>query len=74
VQEQGDATTEIARNVHEIAQAAQEVTSTIAGVSQAAGKTGDGATKVLTEAGELCQQSDRLSSRVHTFVARVRAA
>ena len=74
VEEQGAATSEIARNVQQTAQAAQDVTVNITGVGLAAAETGSAATQVLGAAGELSQQSQRLSAEVHTFVAGVRAA
>ena len=74
VEEQGAATSEIARNAQQTAQATQDVTVHIAGVGRAAAETGSAATQVLSAAGELSQQSERLSAEVHTFVAGVRAA
>ncbi|MDR3538309.1 MAG: methyl-accepting chemotaxis protein [Acetobacteraceae bacterium] len=74
VEEQGAATSEIARNVQQTAQATQEVTVNIAGVGRTAAETESAATQVLGAAGELSQQSERLSAEVRTFVAGVRAA
>ena len=61
--EQRVATSEIARNVQQTAQA---VTVNITGVNRAPGETG--------AAGELSQQSERLGAEVRAFVAGVRAA
>jgi methyl-accepting chemotaxis protein len=74
VEQQGAATGEIARNVQQTASAAQDVSSNIGGVSQAASETGMAATTVLTAAGALSKQAQRLSGEVETFVASVRAA
>jgi methyl-accepting chemotaxis protein len=74
VEEQGAATAEIARNVQQMAGYTQDVTSNIAGVSQAAGSTGEAAGQVLSAAGELSRQAERLTAQVHSFIAGVRAA
>jgi methyl-accepting chemotaxis protein len=74
VEEQGSATAEIARNVQQTAKAAQDVTMNISGVGRAVGETGAAATQVLSAAGELSQQSNRLTAEVQTFVSGVRAA
>ena len=74
IEEQGAATSEIARNVQQTAQAAGDVTVNIAGVGRAAAETESAAGQVLSAAGELSQQSERLSAEVHTFIASVRAA
>ena len=74
VEEQGAATAEIARNVQQTAVAAQDVSSNIGGVGQAANDTGAAATQVLSAAGQLSRQAERLSSEVNSFVADVRAA
>jgi methyl-accepting chemotaxis protein len=74
VEEQGAATTEIARNVQQTAESTREVTSTIAGVSEGAAGTGLAADQVLSAAGELSRQAETLSAEVGGFVSSVRAA
>ena len=74
VEEQGAATADIARTVHQTATAAQDVTINIGGVGQSANDSSAAATQVLSAAGELSKQAERLSSEVNTFIAGVRAA
>jgi methyl-accepting chemotaxis protein len=74
VEQQGAATAEIARNVQQTATAGREVSTNIAGVGHAANESSAAAGQVLTAAGDLARQADRLSSEVDTFVATVRAA
>ena len=74
VEQQGTATAEIARNVQQTASAAQDMTVNITGVSQAVGQAGAAASQVLGAAGNLSQQSERLSAEMRNFVASVRAA
>jgi methyl-accepting chemotaxis protein len=74
VEEQGAATADIARTVHQTATAAQDVTTNIGGVGQSANDSSAAASQVLSAAGELSKQAERLSSEVNTFVAGVRAA
>jgi methyl-accepting chemotaxis protein len=74
VEQQGAATAEIARSVQQTAAAAQGVTDNIAGVGRATADTETAAGHVLGAAGDLSQQSERLSAEVRRFVAGVRAA
>ncbi|MBP1179172.1 methyl-accepting chemotaxis protein [Methylobacterium sp. PvR107] len=73
VEEQGTATQEIVRNVGEAAAGAAIVTSNIAGVAQAAEKTGSAANQALDAASALSRQSNHLSGAVGHFLANVRA-
>lgn len=50
------------------------MTRNIEGVSQAAIEAGHGSGEVLTAAGELASQSERLRGEVESFVTEVRAA
>ena len=50
------------------------MTVNIGGVSQAATETGTAADQVLSAAGDLSRQAERLTSEVGTFIAEVRAA
>ena len=74
VEEQGSATQEIARNVNEAAMGTKEVSSNIASVSEAAQHTGASATQVLSAAGELAKNGEKLRVEVEEFLREVRAA
>ncbi|WP_170263565.1 HAMP domain-containing methyl-accepting chemotaxis protein [Blastochloris sulfoviridis] len=74
VEEQGAATQEIARNVQQASQGAGEVTSNIVSVSRAASDSSAASTQVLSSAGDLARQSERLRQEVASFLATVRAA
>jgi methyl-accepting chemotaxis protein len=74
VEEQGAATSEIARSVQQTATNTHAVTATIAGVSQSAAETRASATQVLTLASGLSIQAAELSAEVDRFVGGVRAA
>jgi methyl-accepting chemotaxis protein len=74
IEEQGAATSEIARNVHQAALGTQEVSNNIIGVTRAASETGAAASQTLVVAGELSKQSDALLAEVNGFLAEVRAA
>ncbi len=74
IEEQGAATQEIARNVHEAAGGTKEVTENIASVKQATATTGTAATEVLSAANQLTQQAERLTSEVNTFISGLKAA
>ena len=73
VEEQGIATQEIARNVQQAAQGTQDVSCTIVGVTEAAATTGAAAGQVLSSAGELQRNSERLSGELVRFLETVRA-
>jgi len=72
VEEQGAATQEIARNMQQAAAGTQDVSSNIAGVQLATGKTGESACLVRQGADQLSQQSNNLSSEVDAFFRTVR--
>ena len=74
VEEQGAATQEIVRNVGQAAMGTGAVTSTIAGVAEAAEETGAAAAQVLAAAGELSRQAEHRGAAVDRFLATVRAA
>ena len=74
VEEQGAATQEIARNVHEAAMGTHQVSANINGVSQGAMETGTAAAQVLSAAGDLSKQAERLSGDVRQFISGVKAA
>lgn len=73
IEDQGAATREIARNVHEAATGTSEVSANIDGVLKAAESTGQSSTQVLSAAGELARQSSTLLAEVAKFLASVRA-
>ena len=62
------------RNVLQAAQGTQEVSGSIAGVSQAAQQTGSAAGQVLASAGELSRNGEALKAQVRSFLNEVRAA
>lgn len=74
VEEQGSATREIARNVHQAAEGTGEVSANIAEVTRAAESTGEAAGMVLGAAGDLQQQSESLRAKVEDFLAAIKAA
>ncbi len=74
VEEQGAATQEIARNIHQAAHGTTEVASNIAEVNRGAGETGSAATQVLSSAQALAKESSRLEVEVEKFLRTVRAA
>jgi methyl-accepting chemotaxis protein len=74
VEQQGTTTQTIAGNVRQAATGTDEVSSNIAGVTDAAGKAGEAAQLVLGGAAELAAQSAALSEEVDRFLSRVVAA
>jgi methyl-accepting chemotaxis protein len=74
VEEQGNATAEIARNIQEAARGTQEVSRNISGVSQVASENGQTATSLLSAANELSRESEMLRRHVEGFFAAIRAA
>ena len=73
VEEQGDSTREIASNVQKAASGTQEVSDNIVEVNQAAGKTGEIASEVLSSSDELAKQGNALREQVDTFLQSIRA-
>jgi methyl-accepting chemotaxis protein len=74
VEEQGAATQEIARNVHEAAQGTGQVAANIVEVTRGAGETGAASSHVLASAQSLSKESEHLQREVDRFLATVRAA
>jgi methyl-accepting chemotaxis protein len=74
MEEQGAATTDIARNVQQAAQGTQVVSQSIVEVKRGAGATGSAAAQVLDAARNLAHHSTRLSQEVDSFLAGVKAA
>ena len=74
IEQQGDATREIARNIQSVAAGSSEISAHIGGVTTAAAATGKAASDVLSNARELDNQSGMLRSAVDEFLAKVRAA
>lgn len=74
VEQQGAATSEIAHNVQRAAQRTRQVSVTIGGVSESAEATGAAAVQVLSSAGQLSENADRLRREVLEFLASVKAA
>ncbi len=74
VDEQGAATSEIARVILLTSRSVEQVAGTISGVSAAALETDAAADQVLSEAAELTRQATQLSGEVTRFVTDVNAA
>jgi methyl-accepting chemotaxis protein len=74
IEEQNAATNEIAQNVQQASVGAQEITSNVHGVNEAAGDTGQSATFVLQASKDLSEQSEQLRRQIDSFLAGVRAA
>lgn len=74
VEQQGVATREIASNVQQAALGTGEVTSNITQVNTAAQETGAAAGQVLSSAGELSHNGERLKGQVDEFLRLIRAA
>ena len=72
MEQQGMATQEIARNVHEAAAGTADVSHTITDVSRSAGETGTAAGEVLRAAELLDGQAATLSTEVKQFIGRLR--
>jgi len=74
VEEQSAATVEIARNVQQAAEGTREISSNIAGVTQAASETGAASQQVLSSAQSLSREASNLKLIVTDFLDGVRAA
>jgi len=74
IQQQSATTQEITRNTQEAAKGAGEVTRNIAGVDKGASATGAASSQVLSSAGNLAEQTERLRAQVDHFLADIRAA
>jgi methyl-accepting chemotaxis protein len=74
VEEQGAATREITRNVHEAANGTNAVSSNIDGVNKAAHETGAVSDEVLTSADKLGRQAAELRADVDRFLGSIRSA
>jgi methyl-accepting chemotaxis protein len=72
VEEQTATTRDGARNVQQAAEGTETVSSNIAGVTRSADETGRAANMVLTSAGELASQAERLRHEVDEFLSGVR--
>lgn len=74
VDQQSQATEEIARNIQEAANGTQDVASNIVQVAASADQTGSAARKVNMSADVLKAEADRLKQEVETFLKGVRSA
>jgi methyl-accepting chemotaxis protein len=74
VEQQGAATGEITRSVHQAAQGTQVVSGDILAVRRVTGKTGAAASQVLAAAQELARHAGTLTREVDTFLAGIKAA
>lgn len=68
IEQQTEATREIATNVEQASTGTTEVSSNISGVSQAAQETGNSASQALDAARELSKHSEELSNKVDEFL------
>jgi methyl-accepting chemotaxis protein len=74
IEEQGAATLEISRNVHQAALGIHQVSSNITDVQRGASETGLASSHVLQAARSLSSESERLKLEVEKFLDSVRAA
>lgn len=74
VEEQGHATTEIARGASQAALGTGSATSAMTGISNAASSTGNSASEVVLASEDLLNQSRKLRDQVEGFLNNVRAA
>lgn len=73
VEEQGAATREIARNVQQAANGAQDVIENVNGVRELAAETDRNATQVQSAAAGLLDQSQALTTEMDRFIGGIRA-
>jgi methyl-accepting chemotaxis protein len=74
VEEQRNATADIARNIQDAARSTQEVSTSVASVQQAAAETGAAAADVLSAASGLSRNAEQLNGEVDAFLTGIRAA
>ncbi len=74
VSEQDVATSEISDNVHQVSQGADEVTTNVSGVRNAAGETGRAAGNVLAVARDVAERTENLRRQIDAFLSNIRAA
>jgi methyl-accepting chemotaxis protein len=74
MEEQSAAAAAISDNVHLASRGTQDVTTNIAGVSEATNATGATHSGLLDDAGALARQAAQLAAEVDSFIADVRAA
>ena len=74
IEEQDAATKEIARNVLEASTGTEELSGNIAGVTEAAGSTGQAASTVRSAVEVLTGESQELRRKVDDFLAKIRSA
>ncbi len=74
VEQQGEATLEISRNIQQAAQGTQQVSEKIVEVQQGASETGQASSQVHSAAQQLSAESERLKAEVSKFLRTVRAA
>jgi methyl-accepting chemotaxis protein len=74
VEQQGAATQEISRNVHDAATGTSHVASRITEVGRGASETGAASEQVHSAAQSLSSQSNGLKSAVHQFLSTIRSA
>lgn len=72
VEQQGDATNEIASNATQAASSTHEVSTSVSNVSDAAKDTGTSARNVMAAVEETTEQAESLKRQVHEFVEQLR--
>ena len=72
IEEQGTGTRDIAKNMKEAAETAEDVSASAAFASNLAKTTGESAEQILSAAAELSQQAETLRSEVGSFLGNIR--
>jgi methyl-accepting chemotaxis protein len=73
MQQQMNATNEIAKGVEQTAAGTRVVSTNILGVTQAAARTGETAQKVLSSGDDLSKQGETMKIEVESFINNVRS-
>ncbi|WP_373236338.1 methyl-accepting chemotaxis protein [Cohaesibacter celericrescens] len=74
IEQQLEATREIANNVQEAAAGTGEVSENISGVTHAAAETGSAAAQLQSASAELASNGEQLSVKLYDFLDKIRAA
>ena len=72
MEQQSAATAEISRNVQEAATGTRDVSENIATVTRSATETGEAASKVLENSGQLSEQAEIMGVEVDKFLDEVK--
>lgn len=74
IEQQGVATTEIARSAHQAALGTETISSNLAALTHASGQSGDAAEAGRVASRQLSAQWDKMTGSVRTFVGTLQAA